>query len=173
MKAAITKIDAAVDQSHWAIRLLPDRILNRFSLMFSRAGHAFSSWRVESFVPASPARFLALAIIRCYQKWISPHKGFRCAYQKFYRRESCSNFGLRVFEQHPPLAAWRLLRDRLGECKTAYDAFLAAEPQQEEPNNSRQQKGTKGKSFFYYCQDSACDIGANCCGDLLNSLLGN
>ena len=35
----------------------------------------------------------ALAAIRFYQRWISPYKGFRCAYGAHSGRCSCSTLG--------------------------------------------------------------------------------
>ena len=33
-----------------------------------------------------------ILIIKYYQRYLSPHKGFSCAYRKLYKAESCSEY---------------------------------------------------------------------------------
>ena len=47
---------------------------------------------------------LVIAMIRFYQKYISPYKGTKCPYVP-----SCSQYGLEAIEKYG-LAAWRILR---------------------------------------------------------------
>lgn len=44
-------------------------------------------------------RFLALAAIRGYQRWLSPRKGFCCAFRAATGGDSCSRYGCRVIER--------------------------------------------------------------------------
>ena len=53
---------------------------------------------------------LVIAMIRFYQKYISPYKGTKCPYVS-----SCSQYGLEAIEKYGVikgglLAAWRILR---------------------------------------------------------------
>ena len=53
---------------------------------------------------------LVIAMIRFYQKYISPYKGTKCPYVR-----SCSQYGLEAIEKYGVikgglLAAWRILR---------------------------------------------------------------
>ncbi|MBO4750161.1 MAG: membrane protein insertion efficiency factor YidD [Lachnospiraceae bacterium] len=53
---------------------------------------------------------ILIAIIRFYQKYLSPLKGTKCPYIP-----SCSNYGLEAIEKHGAfkgglLAVWRILR---------------------------------------------------------------
>ena len=53
---------------------------------------------------------LVIAMIRFYQKYISPYKGTKCPYV-----HSCSQYGLEAIEKYGVikgglLAAWRILR---------------------------------------------------------------
>lgn len=41
----------------------------------------------------------ALTGITLYQRWLSPHKGFRCAHAAFYGGASCSAAIARIIEQ--------------------------------------------------------------------------
>ncbi len=55
-------------------------------------------------------RKIMIALIRFYQRHISPYKGYRCPYIP-----SCSQYGLEAIEKYGPLkggllALWRILR---------------------------------------------------------------
>lgn len=66
---------------------------------------------------------LALAAIRCYQRLISPHKGFRCAYRALTGHASCSALGYRVIRRFGVWRGIRLLRQRLYKCGVAYRRY--------------------------------------------------
>lgn len=59
---------------------------------------------------------LVLAAIRLYQRWLSPHKGFVCAYRVYTGRDSCSAYGYRVINRYGALVGLALLRRRLADC---------------------------------------------------------
>ncbi|MGI4857276.1 MAG: membrane protein insertion efficiency factor YidD [Janthinobacterium lividum] len=59
---------------------------------------------------------MALGAIRLYQRRVSPHKGFSCAYRVHAQGASCSNYGHRVIERHGLWLGLRLLRRRLEQC---------------------------------------------------------
>ena len=64
----------------------------------------------------SPTRTLLLAAIRGYRSYVSPHKGFSCAYRVHAGGCSCSMLGLRAVSRY---GAWRglgVLRLRLQQC---------------------------------------------------------
>ena len=72
-----------------------------------------------------PARFIdepglaarwALRAIRVYQRHLSPHKGFSCAYRGATGGDSCSAHGYRVIARCGLRKGWRLLRRRLNAC---------------------------------------------------------
>lgn len=86
-----------------------------------------------------------LASILGYQKWISPYKGFQCAHQALHGQGSCSNYGLRAFEQHSLVAAWWLLRGRLAECKLAYGTIVAMSSQEENKKKRRRDTGNRSR----------------------------
>jgi uncharacterized protein len=63
---------------------------------------------------------LALAAIQLYQRYLSPRKGFCCAYRTHSGRASCSNLGYRAIRR---FGLWRgvtVLRQRLAKCGIAY-----------------------------------------------------
>ncbi len=73
-------------------------------------------------------RGLALAAIRLYQRYVSPYKGFCCAYRAHNGRASCSALGARVIRRHGLLAGGVLLRRRLRRCGDLHRQFHAQAP---------------------------------------------
>lgn len=59
------------------------------------------------------------ALIRFYQRWISPYKGFRCAFGVLHGAESCSEFALRTIEQGGWGRLWEAFPQRLDACRSA------------------------------------------------------
>jgi putative component of membrane protein insertase Oxa1/YidC/SpoIIIJ protein YidD len=59
---------------------------------------------------------MALTAIRAYQRWLSPHKGFACAFRVHTGRDSCSAYGYRVIKRYGLPAGLALLRRRLAGC---------------------------------------------------------
>lgn len=66
-----------------------------------------------------PLRPLALLAIRLYQRWLSPAKGFSCAYRIHTGRSSCSVLGYRAVRRHGVFRGLGLLRRRLDLCGEA------------------------------------------------------
>jgi len=63
---------------------------------------------------------LALSAIRGYQRQLSPHIGFSCAYRCATGRGSCSAHGYRVIERFGLWTGLALLRRRLRLCGDTY-----------------------------------------------------
>ena len=61
-------------------------------------------------------KVLALAAIRGYQRWISPHKGFCCALRAITGADSCSAYGYHVIERFGLRRGLGLLGRRLELC---------------------------------------------------------
>ncbi len=68
-------------------------------------------------------RKLLLGAIRGYQRWISPYKGFCCAYRQHTGRASCSHLGFRVVRRHGVVAGLQLLRQRMALCGVAHRRY--------------------------------------------------
>ncbi len=64
-----------------------------------------------------------LAAIRAYQRYVSPYKGFSCAYRFHTGRESCSALGYRAIQIHGVLAGFVILRERLYLCGVTHRRF--------------------------------------------------
>ena len=65
-------------------------------------------------------RILALRAIRAYQRYISPHKGFCCAYRSITGRLSCSEFSARAVEKKGAVAGIRLAFRRMRRCSFVF-----------------------------------------------------
>ncbi|MGM9482723.1 membrane protein insertion efficiency factor YidD [Roseateles sp. NT4] len=70
----------------------------------------------------------ALAAIGIYQRYVSPYKGFCCAYRAHTGGPSCSALGTRVIRRHGLLAGTVLLRRRLRRCGEVYRHFHPTGP---------------------------------------------
>jgi putative component of membrane protein insertase Oxa1/YidC/SpoIIIJ protein YidD len=90
-----------------------------------------------------PITLLALAGIRCYQRFLSPYKGFSCAYRRYTGRASCSAFGYRAIRRFGVLYGYLMLRERLYQCSDIYHQHT------ESLRIMRSQAG--------FC-DSSCDV---------------
>jgi len=66
-----------------------------------------------------PQRLLALAMVSIYQRWISPRKGFRCAYAASTGEASCSQFCKEAIMQQGLREGLRRLRIRFQQCHQA------------------------------------------------------
>ena len=78
-------------------------------------------------------RRIALAMIRLYQRFISPYKGFACAYRVHTDCASCSALGYRAIRRYGVIAGVKVLKMRLYRCGVAYRRFavpLAARSKQ-------------------------------------------
>jgi uncharacterized protein len=66
-------------------------------------------------------RRLLLLFIRIYQVYVSPYKGFRCAYHARTGRRSCSTFGFAAIDRQGVIVGLLLLRRRFRKCANATD----------------------------------------------------
>jgi putative component of membrane protein insertase Oxa1/YidC/SpoIIIJ protein YidD len=63
---------------------------------------------------------LALQAIRLYQRFVSPHKGFGCAYRALTGRAGCSGLGYRAIRRYGVWRGAAVARARLKKCGLAY-----------------------------------------------------
>jgi putative component of membrane protein insertase Oxa1/YidC/SpoIIIJ protein YidD len=71
---------------------------------------------------------LALAAIGFYQRFISPYKGFSCAYRVHTGRASCSALGRRAIERFGVRKGIGVLRLRLTRCGDTHRHHAARNP---------------------------------------------
>jgi putative component of membrane protein insertase Oxa1/YidC/SpoIIIJ protein YidD len=106
-------------------------------------------------------RIFAAHAIGAYQRYISPHKGFRCAYSVLHQRASCSQFAKRVVLR---VGVWRLpalLRRRFAACRSAHLVLATTLPSANDAPGKEPPQDDPG----YYCKYCAADaaFSAACC----------
>ncbi|WP_445301154.1 membrane protein insertion efficiency factor YidD [Microcoleus sp. Pol11C3] len=70
--------------------------------------------------------YVAIQAIQRYQKHLSPHKGFSCAYSRLHGAESCSEYFRKKVRTYGLSKAIPLFEQRLRDCKLA-NATLKAQ----------------------------------------------
>ncbi|MHA6265052.1 membrane protein insertion efficiency factor YidD [Arenibacterium sp. CAU 1754] len=99
----------------------------------------------------------ALYSIALYQRWISPRKGYRCAYSVAHGGTGCSGFAKGAIREHGLWAAMPIIRGRFRDCRAAYDAMCDARRDKKNEGDQRRRKNR------WY--DNAClDLGLCCPG---------
>lgn len=94
---------------------------------------------------------LALRAIRAYQRYLSPYKGFSCAYRVLAGGDSCSAYGYKVISRQGLRVGWPLLQRRLRACGERHRQHRAAHAQ--------------GRSARHRAQAGYCDLAVPDCGD--------
>jgi putative component of membrane protein insertase Oxa1/YidC/SpoIIIJ protein YidD len=114
-------------------------------------------------------RQVAIASIKVYQRYISPHKGFSCAHRVLYGGESCSGYIKRAIAQKGLLEALKASRQRFDACK---EASLILKSQQEEAESEQENRkySAPPNNRWDGCLNVAeCSLdGCNGCFDLPN-----
>jgi putative component of membrane protein insertase Oxa1/YidC/SpoIIIJ protein YidD len=81
----------------------------------------------------SPLSPLACWLIGLYQRYLSPRKGFCCAYRmRHQRRDSCSQYAKRAISKLGLLPGVRLLRRRFDKCHYASKVLEYETPRPQE-----------------------------------------
>lgn len=101
-------------------------------------------------------RTLALAAIRCYRRYLSPLKGYRCAHSVHTGGPTCSAVGYRAIRWRGFRAGLVILRQRLQRCGDVHRRFNT--PRRRPPIA---QRGDCDVS----CIDLPCDAGDAHCGN--------
>ena len=101
---------------------------------------------------------IATIVIRLYQRFVSPYKGFRCAHACLHKGASCSNAVLAIVKQHGFFRGYANIKARLHACKLAH-ATLQLNAQ--EDSNKRKKKE---KTAMTRCDPSAACDAASCAG---------
>lgn len=107
-------------------------------------------------------RQVAIWSINGYQRYISPYKGFRCAYAQVYGGRSCSVYGKAVIQQYGLRQGLKLLNHRFQVCR---EAMLILKIQAEQHSaNCSETCGREMGSCGHNCGDTSHSCGINCGG---------
>ncbi|NEO86319.1 MAG: membrane protein insertion efficiency factor YidD [Spirulina sp. SIO3F2] len=82
----------------------------------------------------------SLTLVDLYQHYLSPRKGFCCAYRVLYGELSCSAYFRQQVEHQGVWGAIEPLRSRLKACKAAHHVLMtqAEDPEESEESRRRQ-----------------------------------
>ncbi|MEM8592784.1 MAG: membrane protein insertion efficiency factor YidD [Pseudomonadota bacterium] len=102
---------------------------------------------------------VALLGIYGYQRWLSPRKGYRCAYSVVHGGTGCSGYAKYAIRDHGLFRALPLIRARFADCKAAAVAFAAkreddGQEQRKKRENRREACCCAAEGAFY--TPSAC-----------------
>ncbi|RYG70690.1 membrane protein insertion efficiency factor YidD [bacterium] len=102
---------------------------------------------------------LILGSIGIYQRYISPRKGWRCAYSVLHGGTGCSGYVKTEIREHGWRAARRAARKRFHECKLAGQALRAqATPGAVYMSAAASRRRRKDKSAAGgWCDPECCD----------------
>ncbi|MGB3238812.1 MAG: membrane protein insertion efficiency factor YidD [Geitlerinemataceae cyanobacterium] len=105
---------------------------------------------------------VTIGIVRGYQKYLSPHKGFSCAYRKLHGGASCSEYFRQTIDRYGFSHASFLFQQRLEACKMAN--FTLRSSVLEDENNRRRKNCNSScnrSNCPNYCECGDCGI-ADC-----------
>ena len=94
----------------------------------------------------------AIASINFYQKYISPKKGYYCAYRVHHNDLSCSEFAKTTIQNIGLLNSFSVIKNRFEECKLSSDFLDDYYKSRTDPKNIKE--GTDA-CFTAYCCSSA------------------
>jgi putative component of membrane protein insertase Oxa1/YidC/SpoIIIJ protein YidD len=96
----------------------------------------------------------AIALIGGYQRYVSPHKGFCCAYRAHTGKPSCSEFARRAIRRHGLFEGLLLLRLRFAACSTSATVL----------SENKQTEEVKNEACPLFSKDGAACMGNGCIG---------
>jgi uncharacterized protein len=108
----------------------------------------------------------ALIAISFYQRYLSPYKGFCCAYRVYTHRASCSALGYKAIQQKGLFTGLGILQMRFERCKAALTALRAQHSEHQSKNWPTLKQFSNGNSLSSAKRSQAgdCDPGiADCC----------
>jgi len=95
-------------------------------------------------------KIIFLKLISLYKKFISPYKGFRCAYGVLHGGDTCSSVVYSLIERHGVVDGYPLISEQFNQCNSAYHTLL--EEKKNEPDEDHNDETDKCHHFKY------CDL---------------
>jgi putative component of membrane protein insertase Oxa1/YidC/SpoIIIJ protein YidD len=114
---------------------------------------------------------LTLNLVRGYQKYLSPHKGFSCAYRKLHGDASCSEYFRQSIDRYGLSHAIPLFQQRLEACKVANLTLRSQVSEREEDSELPEKKKRQNQNLS--CDRAVGDCVGYGCGDCGSSDCGD
>lgn len=86
---------------------------------------------------------LSVSTIEFYQKHLSQHKGYTCAYLGLWQGLSCSEAVKRIIQNKGIIAGWPDIKQRFARCKQAYLILASAMEKPDDVSEERWNELTK------------------------------
>ncbi|CAA6824387.1 MAG: Unknown protein [uncultured Sulfurovum sp.] len=97
---------------------------------------------------------ISVKLIEFYQKYISPYKGFCCAYRVYTGEVSCSQYSKIVIQENGTVRAFPLIRERFRACQSS------AKKLEEERKKKDKQGFTDNCLTSCSCPTPSCSSGS-------------
>jgi len=92
---------------------------------------------------------IALFIIKLYQKYLSPRKGYCCAYGSLYNNGSCSQRVSNIISENGLISGWSQIKNQFVMCSEAYEVI----------QEKNRKKAKKKKDEIDWCSPvDACEV---------------
>ena len=101
----------------------------------------------------------AIAAIGVYRRYLSPYKGFCCAYRSVTGRRSCSAYAQAIARRLGALALLQALPRQFARCKAAYVRWRA-QPEGEKQRRNARRNGRE--RWWEKCDCGSCDLPCDC-----------
>jgi putative component of membrane protein insertase Oxa1/YidC/SpoIIIJ protein YidD len=85
-------------------------------------------------------RHVFIFLITLYQKYLSPHKGFNCAYACYHNSHSCSGAVKKIIAEYGLITGWPLIGKQFQDCRLAYEALQQDDDNSNRRNNRRRNR---------------------------------
>lgn len=143
--------------------MLYQSFMNGLSILTQGINSLFSSY----------IRWIPVLAIWFYQRFLSPVKGFSCAYRVYHNAESCSCYVKRIFIEQDLQTAITLSNKRFRDCSQANQVLMSTQEYRENIQNLiGRRKALRLFSFFslgvFSPQVRGCPGVNACCSSLLD-----
>jgi len=96
---------------------------------------------------------LSIIIINLYQKYISPHKGYCCAYRVDTGEDSCSQYAKVTIEEHGLFSAFPHIREQFDRCRFSAERLKAKHKKKSKDDGKIYDECIPGCDAFSTCHD--------------------
>ena len=103
-----------------------------------------------------------LFLIRIYQKYISPHKGYQCAHGVLTGKDSCSEAVTKIIQQVGFFSGLGLIRQQFEDCRHAAEILKKKKEKRKRDDNDKCCESCAFHTKQEACSRS-CDLDGDCC----------
>lgn len=108
------------------------------------------------FIFGDNLRYIWIALIKLYQHYISPYKGFSCAHVAVHKGDSCSEAIKKIIAKHGILTGRKLIKTRFNECTVAYQSL-----EKSRKNKKKRENCCDHCDALSCLPDKTCDIASD------------